>query len=194
MRLLLTLALAILTGCSMIPYDTPEARANIQRDLNVQPQEIIGITETNWCTYNYGDSARCRAVQGLGVLTTKGLVLSVYENKTYYRVFTLKAENTRCTHTITSKNTAEIFYAFTDNQAFMLAPITPGGQMNLPMKVKIYDYLSSQGAKKLIGSNVVLIKDTGEIAYSDSIILTVATPSPFPSSSPIYIMINPCDA
>ncbi len=192
MRHLLALILATLTGCSMIPYETPEARTKIEHDLEISPQEIIGITETNWCAYNYGDPAQCRATQGLGVLTTKGLILSLYKSKTYHHAFTLKAENIRCTYTFTSKDTPEIFYAFTDSQTFMLAPITPGGQMNLPMKIKMYDYLNKKGASKLVGKNISFTKNTGEREYSGSIMMVGNTPVPYATSDSIHRVVNPC--
>lgn len=36
-------------GCVMIPYDTPESKAQIQRDLKIAPSDIQAVSETNWC-------------------------------------------------------------------------------------------------------------------------------------------------
>lgn len=70
-------------GCVMIPYDTPESKAKIQRDLKIAASDIQAVSETNWCLFPYGSEGSCRATQGLGVLTSKGLILSLYNNHTY---------------------------------------------------------------------------------------------------------------
>lgn len=189
----LTLLIA-LGGCSMIPYQKPEDRAQIQQDLNIPSEEILGITETNWCASPYGDIAVCKPVQGLGVLTTNGLILSLYEDKIYRRAFTLSAADIRCTHTLVSESTPELFYAFTDTQAFMLVPITPGGQMNILMKQKIYAYLNSEGAVRLTGNDVAFVEDTGRRQYGAKVFLVGAKFIPIPASAPVYRMVNPCPA
>lgn len=40
---------ATLSGCVMIPYETPEAKAQIQHDLKLDPSDIQAVSETNWC-------------------------------------------------------------------------------------------------------------------------------------------------
>ena len=186
--------IAALNGCVMIPYETPEAHIQIQNDLNITDENILGISETNWCNYYYGEIPDCRATQGLGVLTKNGLILSLYKSKKYQHAFTLSAADIRCTHTLVSENSPEIFYVFTDTQSFMLAPITPSGQMKIPMKQKIYAYLNSQGATKLTGTNVAFIEKTGDKNYSGSILMVGSTPVPYATSSDVYRIINPCQA
>ena len=176
----------------MIPYETPEARKKIQDDLNIASGSIIGITETNWCSYYFGDAPDCKVTQGLGVLTTHGFLLSLYKSKKYIHVLTLTADNIKCTHTFTSASTPEVFYAFTDSQAFMLAPITPGGQMNIPMKEKIYFYLNSNQSEKLTGKNAAFIEKTDKKQYSGSMIMVGSTPVPYGTSSDVYKIISPC--
>lgn len=191
-KTILFFLIAALNGCVMIPYETSEARAQIQSDLNITDEEILGISETNWCNYYYGEIPSCRAIQGLGVLTKNGLILSLYKSKKYQHAFTLSAADIRCTHTLVSETSPEVFYVFTDTQSFMLAPITPSGQMNIPMKQKIYAYLSSLGVTKLTGTNVAFIEKTGDKNYSGSILMVGSTPVPYATSSDVYRIINPC--
>src|SRR3989338_1969539 len=167
-RSLLIFLAVLLNGCVMIPYETPEALENIRRDLQIDNVNILGVTETNWCAYNYGDIAACKATQGLGVLTENGLTLALYKSKKYH-------------------------HAFTDTQAFMLAPITPSGGINIPMKIKIYNQLNSLGATKLTGS-VPIAKETSKKQYSGSMIMVGTTPVPYVTSSNVYVTVNPCKA
>ena len=192
-RSLLIFLAVLLNGCVMIPYETPEALENIRRDLQIDNVNILGVTETNWCAYNYGDIAACKATQGLGVLTENGLTLALYKSKKYHHAFTIPVSEIRCTHTFTTGNSPEIFYAFTDTQAFMLAPITPSGGINIPMKIKIYNQLNSLGATKLTGS-VPIAKETSKKQYSGSMIMVGTTPVPYVTSSNVYVTINPCKA
>ena len=110
---LLSVLVLCLPGCVMIPYESPETRAKIEHDLNVAPADIIGITETNWCPYTYGIAEICHATQGLGVLTKKGFILSVYENKTYIPVRTLRVDEVMCAKVTEGRDKPEIFYVFT---------------------------------------------------------------------------------
>ncbi len=80
---LLALALTTLLSACAIPYETPEARSNIQRDLNLSADEIVTIEETSWCFFRYGDVYTCRMAQGLGVLTKTSLVLAYYKGGHY---------------------------------------------------------------------------------------------------------------
>ncbi|MBA1183783.1 hypothetical protein [Stutzerimonas nitrititolerans] len=193
-KILLVLLPVFLNGCVMIPYETPEARKKIQNDLNISSESIIDITEINWCSYYYGDAPDCKVTQGLGVLTTNGLLLSLYKSKKYIHSLTLTADNIKCTHTLTSASTPEVFYAFTASQAFMLAPITPRGQMNIPVKEKIYIFLNSKQSEKLTGNNVAFIEKTDKKQYGGSMIMVGTTPVPYGTSSDVYKIISPCKA
>lgn len=185
---------ALLSGCVMIPYETPEARKQIQSDLNVSSDTIIGVTEINWCRYYYGDAPDCRVTQGLGVLTTNGLILSLYKSNRYVHVLTLSADEIECTHTLTSPVAPEVFYAFTDAQAFMLAPITTGGQINTSMKEKIYIYLNSKSSERLMGQDIAFIDKVDKKQYGGSMVMIGTTPVPFGTSSDVYKIISPCIA
>src|SRR5690349_631601 len=88
---LLALALAALLGACAIPFETPEARSNIERDLNLSAAEIVTIEETNWCFFRYGDVYPCRMAQGLGVLTKTSLVLVYYKGGHYQQAEVIKS-------------------------------------------------------------------------------------------------------
>lgn len=80
------------------------------------------------------------------MLAKNGLVLGVYEDEIYSRIFTLSAMDVGCTHIQTGDDVPGLFYAFTDKKAFMLVPITPSGKANVLIRGKIYEYLNSEGA------------------------------------------------
>lgn len=178
-----------LHGCVMIPYQSPEDRAKIEHDLGVAPADIIGITETNWCPYTYGIAEICHATQGLGVLTKQGFILSLYQNKTYIPVRTLRVEEVMCAKVTEGRDKPEIFYVFTKDDAFMLAPITPGGQMNMPMKLKIFDYLTGNQQKVFTGVEGSFVKLTG-----NKVLRYVTTPGykPGMANTDEFAIVNPC--
>lgn len=186
---LLSVLVLCLPGCVMIPYESPEARAKIEHDLSVAPADIIGITETNWCPYTYGIAEICHATQGLGVLTKKGFILSVYENKTYIPVRTLRVDEVMCAKVTEGRDKPEIFYVFTRDDAFMLAPITPGGRMNMPMKLKIFDYLLGNRQKVFTGVEGSFVKMTG-----NRVVRYVTTPGFQPGMASVdeFAIVNPC--
>lgn len=188
LALIYVLALC-LPGCVMIPYQTPEARARIEHDLGVAPADIIGITETNWCGYTYGIVEICHATQGLGVLTNKGFILSLYENKTYIPVRTLRVDEVMCAKVQEGRDKPEIFYVFTKNDAFMLAPITPGGQMDMPMKLKIYDYLLGNRQTVFAGKDGSFVRPTG-----NQVLRYVTVPGYKPGWANVAenVIYNPC--
>lgn len=178
-----------LPGCVMIPYQSPADRARIEHDLGVAPADIIGITETNWCPYTYGLAEICTATQGLGVLTKQGFILSLYQNKTYIPVRTLKVDEVMCAKVTEGRDKPEIFYVFTRSDAFMLAPITPGGQMNIPMKLKIFDYLTGKQQKVFTGVEGSFVKLTGR-----KVTRYVTRPGYTPGMANVdeFAIVNPC--
>lgn len=143
---------ATLGGCVMIPYETPEAKAKIQHDLKLEPSDIQAVSETNWCFHQYGSEASCKATQGLGVLTSKGLILTLYNDHTYTEVIRILPEQVQCVKTAAGRTGVEPFMVFTQDKAIMVAAITPGGQLNVPVKLKFFDYLTSLGQHVFTGS------------------------------------------
>lgn len=187
-NMILIAALFATNGCSMIPYEKPEDREKIQRDLNIDDVKITGISELNWCSFRYGDVAKCKPIQGLAVLTSDGLMLNTYQGGEYRNEINISALDVRCTH----ENGAGSFYAFTEKNAFMLVPITPSGKLHQPMRKKVFDYLNSMGAKKFRGNEISFILETGEREYGASIFIVGAVPVPIPKSSSVHVVVNPC--
>lgn len=178
-----------LPGCVMIPYESPEARARIEHDLGIAPADVIGITETNWCYYTYGIAEICHPVQGLGVLTTKGFILSLYQDKSYLPVRTLRVDEVMCAKVTDGRGKPETFYVFTHADAFMLAPITPRGAINVPMKDKIFDYLLSHQQKVFTGIEGSFVKLTG-----NRVLRYVTVPGYKPGMAAVdeFAIVNPC--
>ncbi len=183
------IAAVALSGCVMIPYETPEAKAQIAQDLQVAPGDIQAMSETNWCLYPYGSDTECKATQGLGVLTRNGLILSLYKDKTYQPVATLKNQEVNCARTDTRRDAEEIFVVFTDKMGVMLAPITPGGSLNLPAKKQFFDYLLARSQPLFTGKDGAFNRDTGQRrGPGDTIPGTMLAPH----MANLWVAFNPC--
>jgi len=151
LRLLCLLTCVALAACS-IPYKTPDAQARIEHDLNIAHGDIVSMAETNFCAFNYGQEAFCRAEIGLGVLTHKGLILATYSFGQYKTWLTLRPDDVLCGRTDTARDAPESFVMFTRNYAAMIIPLDDKGQFNGPMHGQISDYLLSKGQPLLIGN------------------------------------------
>lgn len=181
---------ATLGGCVMIPYDTPEAKAQIQRDLKLEPPDIQAVSETNWCLFPYGSEGNCVVTQGLGVLTSKGLILSLYSNHTYTETARILPEQVQCVKTITGRTGVEPFYVFTNDRAVMLAVITSGGQTNLPVQISFFDYLTRRGQLVFTGMDGGYVRKTGRQRIVGGTVRGTAIP--WHTSFDITEVFNPC--
>lgn len=184
----LTLA-ALLSACA-IPYETPEARANIERDLKLSADEIVTITETNWCLFPYGDLQVCRATQGLGVLTKTKLVLAVYKGGIYQQAKVINASDVQCAHLQSGRAAADPFYLFSDRWAAMLAPVTVGGALALDKKNQFLKVLVPPNTESFTAAQGNFIQVTDRKNYS-----AVAVPGTHTyvgTSESISQIFNPC--
>ncbi|MBC3955222.1 hypothetical protein [Pseudomonas triticifolii] len=174
----------------MIPYDTPEAKAQIQRDLKLEPSDIQAVSETNWCLFPYGSEGNCVVTQGLGVLTSKGLILSLYSNHTYTETARILPEQVQCVKTITGRTGVEPFYVFTNDRAVMLTVITSGGQTNLPVQISFFDYLTRRGQLVFTGMDGGYVRKTGRQRIVGGTVRGTAIP--WHTSLDITEVFNPC--
>lgn len=177
-------------GCVMIPYDTPESKAQIQRDLKIAPSDIQAVSETNWCLFPYGSEGSCRATQGLGVLTSKGLILSLYNNHTYTETARILPEQVQCVKTVGGRTGVEPFVVFTKDRAIMLAVITPGGQMNVPVKVSFFDYLTKPGQHVFTGTDGGYVRKSGRQQTVGGMVSGTAIP--WHTTLDVTEVFNPC--
>ncbi|QXI30722.1 hypothetical protein [Pseudomonas vanderleydeniana] len=149
--------LCLLSSCTLaacaIPYQTPEARHQIERELGVDANDIVSISETNFCALRYGDEAVCHAKIGLGVLTRKGLVLTLYSGGHYRADLTLRSEDVLCGSTATSRETPEPVNMYTREYAVVLLPLNEQGKWNGSMHAQIIDYMLPNGQPLLIGAD-----------------------------------------
>lgn len=186
---LLALALTALLSACAIPYKTPEARTNIERDLKLSADEIVTIEETNWCFFGYGDLYACRMAQGLGVLTKTGLVLAYYKGGHYQQAEVIKPSDVQCAHLQSGIETYDPFYLFSAHWVGMLAVAAPK-EVALRKKSQFLSVLVPSGTEAFVGAHGNFIEATGRKNYS-------AVPVP---GTPIYVgtseginqMVNPC--
>ncbi|WP_458722458.1 hypothetical protein [Pseudomonas brenneri] len=187
---LLALTLAALLSACAIPYKTPEAHANIERDLKLGADEIVTITETNWCLFPYGDLQVCRVTQGLGVLTKTKLVLALYKGGIYQEANVINASDVQCAHLQSGRAAADTFYLFSDRWAVMLAPITVGGALALDKKNQFLGVLVPPNTESFTAAQGNFIQVTDRKNYS-----AVAVPGTkiyVGTSESISQIFNPC--
>ncbi|NIF29461.1 hypothetical protein F3J44_24220 [Pantoea sp. Tr-811] len=177
-------------GCVMIPYDTPESKAQIQHDLKIAPSDIQAVSETNWCLFPYGSDGSCRVTQGLGVLTSKGLILSLYKNHTYVETARILPEQVQCVKTDGGRTALEPFSVLTKDQAIMLAVITPGGRLNGPVKVSFFDYLTKPGQHVFTGADGRYVRKTGRHQTVGGMVSGTAIP--WSTTLDVTEVYNPC--
>lgn len=192
-RLLYVLLALILSGCS-IPYQTPEARQQIEHDLQIAPGSVRALSQTNWCYLPYGSEnggdGQCRATQGLGVLVDDGLILSTYSGGRYQRFITLRTRDVLCVKTFRSREAAAAFFAFTRAGAAQIIPLTAEGQFNTPVKIQFLDYLLGENQPGDLTTDKTYVRDTGKNAYSVGII--PGTKIPYVSAVAATEVFNPC--
>ncbi len=187
---LLAIALATLLSACAIPYQTPEARANIERDLKLGADEIVTITETNWCLFPYGDLQVCRPTQGLGVLTKSKLVLALYKGGIYQQAEVIKASDVQCAHLQSGRAAADTFYLFSERWAAMLAPITVGGALALDKKTQFLSVLVPPGTESFTAGQGNFIRVTDRKNYSA--VAVPGTNTYVGTSESIHQIFNPC--
>ncbi|WP_248796199.1 hypothetical protein [Pseudomonas sp. MWU13-2105] len=183
----------MLTGCS-IPYQTPEALRQIEHDLKIPQGSMQALSQTNWCYLPYGSDhggdGQCRAVQGLGILASDGLILSTYSGGSYQRFITLRTSDVLCIKTFRGREAAESFFAFTQAGATQIIPMTANGHLNTPIKIQFLDYLIGQNQPSAMGSDKSYVRDTGKKSYSAGTV--PGTKIPYFSSTAVTEVFNPC--
>ena len=155
-----------LTGCS-IPYQTPEAVQQIERDLHLVHGSVQAMTRTNWCYLPYGSGSggdgQCHAVQGLGVLSGDGLILSTYSGGIYERFMTLKASEVQCIKVFRDRDAPASFFVFTREVATQIIPLTANGQFDTSAKIRFLDYLVGQSQMSRVNSDRDYVRENGRI-------------------------------
>ena len=187
---LLALTLAALLSACAIPYQTPEARANIERDLKLSADEIVTITETNWCLFPYGDLQVCRLKQGLGVLTKSKLVLALYKGGIYQQAEVINASDVQCAHLQSGRATADTFYLFSERWAAMLAPITVRGALALDKKAQFLSILVPPSTESFTAGQGNFIQVTDR--KNCSAVAVPGTTTYVGTSESIHQIFNPC--
>lgn len=183
----LTLA-ALLSACA-IPYETPEARANIERDLKINSDDIVTITGITWCLYPYGDMYACSVSQGLGVLTKTKLVLALYKSGIYQQAAVIRAIDVQCAQLQSGRAAADTFYLFSEHLAAMLTLIPTKGALALEKKAQVLGVLVPPSTESFTGAQGGFIEETGRKNYSA---VAVSKGIYVGTSQSIMRLVNPC--
>ncbi|MCK3838622.1 MULTISPECIES: hypothetical protein [Pseudomonas] len=183
----LTLA-ALLSACA-IPYETPEARANIERDLKLNSDDIVSISQINWCLFPYGDLNVCQPRNGLGVVTKTNLVLAYFKGGMYESAVVINTSDIQCVHMQNGRTEAGDFYVFTEPYAALLRLVPITGALALEKKDQFLSVLAPPSTETFTGVQGNFIQDTGRKNYSA---LAVPGGSYVGTSKSTMQIINPC--
>jgi len=155
------LALALLTGCTTIPYEKPQDQLNIQKDLLLKPEEIVTMTQVNWCAYAYGEVTPCHPQEALGVQTRTKLILASYDKPHYKTMVEVQASDVMCAHLQTPVDTAPNLFLFTQDYAVQIWPVEPSFKPDIAKKKLIVDTMLQPGKRTLVGTEKDYVSDTG---------------------------------
>lgn len=184
------LTLTLLTGCAVIPYDKPQDQLNIQNDLSVKPDDIITMTQVNWCFYAYGVLTPCRPREALAVQTRTKLILARYDKPRFETLLETQASEITCAHLQAPVDTAPNLFLFTQAYAVQIWPVEPSFKPDIAKKKLIVETMVQSGARTLVGTENDYVRDTGQLRSGMAIIPNTAIP--YSTRTPILHLINPC--
>ncbi|MEN1832852.1 hypothetical protein AAIM60_08200 [Pseudomonas lijiangensis] len=188
---LITLLVAgLLTGCAGIPYEKPEDRIEIQHDLALQAEDIVTITEADWCNYPYGPMAPCRVQTALAVQTKSQLILADYSSKHYSVIMRTQARDVMCAHLQNSIDTSPNFYLFTSSNTLVIWPIKQDNKPDIEKKKRMIDVMVQPGKQAFLGAEGNFVKNTGQ--YNRGMAIIPGTHVPYVTSEEISLLFNPC--
>jgi len=191
MHLLLAVLLTplLLAGCARIPYEKPEDRAAIQKDLALRPEDVVTMTQVLWCAHPYGDMTPCQLQDALAVQTRTRLILASYGNKHYETILQPQADEVMCAHAQASVNTAPNYYIFTEAYALQIRPVDSDEKPDLAKKKIMLDAMT-KGKKIFVGTQGEFVKDTGRYDYGGGFIAN--TKISYSTTTKILQLVNPC--
>lgn len=184
------LALALLTGCAGIPYEKPEDKITIQKDLSVKSDDIVTMSQVVWCFHPYGDMTPCHPKQALAVLTRSKLILARYSSQHYEPIVQTMASEVMCAHLQASKDTSPNFYLFTKGYLLQIWPVKPDNQPDLEKKKLMIDIMVQEGKRSFVGPEGNFVKDSGRVNETMAVIPNTAIP--YISREEVMQIINPC--
>lgn len=191
MRVALILAFAVfLSACAGVRDGSPEAQQQIKRDLGIS--SIVDSSEMNWCIFKYGDDPSCNAQKGAAALTPDELILMRLVNGRYFSERRLTADEVICSSVWQGRDAAGYFYAFTDSEAFMLVPLTPGKPINTAFKGKVFDYLHRNGQQSFAGVDGKFIRKSGKKAYGTTSVNVGGSTVVTGTSAELEEIYSPC--
>jgi hypothetical protein len=191
MRLLLAVLLApvLLAGCARIPYEKPEDREAIQKDLAVKLEDVVTMTQVLWCAHPYGDMTPCQLKDALAVQTRAKLILASYSHKHYTPVLQPQASEVMCAHAQASVDTAPNYYLFTKAYALQVWPVDADAKPDLLKKKLMLDAMT-QGKKIFVGPQGGFVEETGRYENGGGYIAN--TTMSYSTRTKILQLVNPC--
>lgn len=189
--LILAVIVALLSACTSIRHDTPEAQEKIRQDLKLT--EVLDSSRMNWCVHPYGSSPACKPEKGVGILTPDGLVMAHVVDDHYVAARTLKSEEVLCS-AVPGGGTADgIFFAFTKNEAFMLGPLQADrDEINTRFKARLFDYLRSEGQHSFNGPAVNFQRPTGKKVKKSTVVVAGAATRVITEEVDVLEIHSPC--
>jgi len=188
---ILAVTVALLSACTSVHHDTPEAHEKIRQDLKLT--EILDSSRMNWCVHPYGSSPGCQPEKGVGILTPGGLMMAHLVDDHYVAARTLKSEEVLCT-TVPGGGAADgIFFAFTKDEALMLGPLQADRDaINTRFKARLFDYLHSKSQHSFTGSDINFQRPTGEKVKKSTVIVAGAATRVITEEVDVLEIYSPC--
>lgn len=188
--LIALLALTLLTGCTAIPYDKPQDQLNIQKDLSVNADQIVTMTQVNWCAYAYGEVTPCHPQEALAVQTRTKLILASYNKPHYKTLAEVQASDVMCGHLQAPVDTAPNLFLFAHAYAVQIWPVEPSFKPDFAKRKLILDTMLQPGKRTLVGTEKDYVRDTGQGRTGMAMIPNTAIP--YSTRTSILHLINPC--
>ena len=181
----------LITACTSVRHDTPEARQQIREDLRLST--ITDSSRMNWCIHPYGSRPGCQPEKGVGVVTPNGLVMAHFVDGVYVAARTLQSEDVKCS-TVPGGGAADgIFFAFTANEAYMLGPLKADrDEINTVFKAHMFSYLHSKGQPSFNGPEINFQRPSGRKAKRTTVIPAGAATRVLTEEVDILEVYNPC--
>lgn len=160
LRSTIAIALLALTGCvTQAPYGTPEATANLMRDLSLSSQPQV-VVPAEWLASPYGVVSNGSTTKGLLVSEEGGIRFVTYEDQRFHQVAELRRPELECGYIWKGDAGAELVHLFQADRFYMLK-VGTAAAVDPAQRTKVVRYLRSQGVPLLTDKEGTFFRSTG---------------------------------
>ncbi|EPF1451217.1 MULTISPECIES: hypothetical protein [Pseudomonas aeruginosa group] len=160
-RSTMAIALLALTGCAtQAPYGTPEATANLMRDLSLsKPPQVV--VPADWADSPYGISEGVQTTKGLLVSEEGGLRFVTYDGQRFHETDELRRPDLECGYIWSGDSGSELVHLFRADRFYMLKVGAKKIDADPAQRSELVRYLRSQGVPLLTSQEGTFFRPTG---------------------------------